>query len=146
MANSGTEEIKNAIPDIAGEEVHRKYTAGAGNVALQNYSFPEQWYVQIDASTAADATDNTVIYTSGDVSMYNYHTIECVSATDPVTVQVSIDGTSWSGDFAITGVTATPSIATGEFGVLAGKFQKIRVLKNGTTNEVNAARISHGNS
>ena len=39
-------------------------------------NYPTTWYLDSSATVAASATDNVVIYTSGDVSFYNCHMIE----------------------------------------------------------------------
>lgn len=107
-------------------------------------NYPTTWYLQDSATIAATTSDNAEIYESGDVSMYNHHVVENDSPVDAVTIQGSLDGTNWSGDLAVTGVAATPLIEPGEFGeVDISKWFKIRVLKDGTTNEVPLIRYSH---
>jgi len=100
---------------------------------------PETWYLPWTGTNGA--ADNAVIYTSPDVSMYNYHTIK-VSGTNSADVQVTLDGTNWTTAVAVEladnvttgGGVKVLSIPTGKVGVLRGKFRGIRVLQDGTTN------------
>lgn len=49
MANSGTEIIRHAIPDVAGEEVIQNYTAGEGHVTLPNGIYvPKEMVIPTD--------------------------------------------------------------------------------------------------
>ena len=88
----------------------------------------------------AGAADNAVVYTSPDVSGYNYHTI-AATGTDAVDVEVSLDNTTWIGpvsvrlgdDVTTGGGVDVVSIPTAKYGVLRGKFRSIRVLQNGAT-------------
>jgi len=87
----------------------------------------------------AGAADNAVIYTSGDVSRFNYHTI-AVTGTSPSDVEVTLDGTTWhvvatvlADDVTTGGGIAVITIPTGKLGILRGKFKQIRVLEDGAT-------------
>ena len=100
---------------------------------------PETWYLPWTGTNGA--ADNAVIYTSPNVSRYNYHTIK-VSGTNSADVQVTLDGTNWTTAVAVEladnvttgGGVKVLSIPTGKVGVLRGKFRGIRVLQDGTTN------------
>ena len=84
---------------------------------------------------AAGAADNAVIYTSGDVSMYNYHTIFNNDNDETVDVHVSVDGTNFFGPVAVqildevTDVLPEIAVGIGKVGVLKGKFKAIKVLQ-----------------
>ena len=108
-------------------------------------NYPNTLY---EAGSAAETTqaDEAEIYESGDVSMFNHHIIVNTMATDDCTVQISLDGTNWTGDVVITGVAATPLIASGELGIIASPYNKafkIRVLKEGATAENGSIRYAH---
>lgn len=116
------------------------YVAG-----ISGTNYPNTLY---DYTVTANATntDNLVIYTSNDVSMYNCTTIY-VSAGS-VSVQGSVDGTTYSGDLALincesttpaTRVLTTTGTVTYR---LDGKWRYIKVLQNGTGAAANII-ISH---
>lgn len=88
---------------------------------------------------AAGSNDNDLIYTSGDVSRFNYHTI-AVTGTDAADVEVTVDGTTWhvvatllADDVVTGGGIAVITVPTGKLGVLRGKFKQIRVRQDGAT-------------
>lgn len=132
----------------------KKLFAGIGitndalNVSIQGRSFPEQWYVQADG--AVGTNDEDTIYESGDVSMYNCHIIENMSAgAGALEVLVSIDGTNYSSTPVgveimsnATDALKDVSVAQNEVGILRGKFAKILVRQNGAT--AADARVAHG--
>lgn len=108
----------------------------AGNMVNHNMSdwrgnYPATWW--LTAVNVAGAADDDVLYTSGDVSMYNYHAIQN-NDTVNIDVHVSLDGTTFVGPHAVqTSATVSPGttlvtvIAAGTVGVLRGKFNNIRV-------------------
>jgi len=90
-------------------------------------------------SGAAGAADNALIYTSGNVSRFNYHSI-AVTGTDPADVEVTLDGTTWHvvstllvDDVTTGGGVNVITIPTGNIGILKGKFKGIRVRQDGAT-------------
>lgn len=102
--------------------------------------------------TGGATADNTVVYQSDDVSIYNYHAIENTSTTDPVDVYVSLDGTNYAtaaasavlqDDVTTGGGIAVITIPVGKVGVVSGRYKKIKVLKDGATAETPSARIAH---
>ena len=100
-------------------------------------NYPETWY--LEWSGTAGAADNAVIYTSGDVSMYNYHTIT-VSGTSPSDVYVSVDGTTYdlmavhlTDDVTTGGGVKVVTIPTGKTGFFHGKYKNVRVIEDGAT-------------
>lgn len=109
-----------------------------------NQLFAQDRYT--DTVGAAGTNDNDVIYASGDVSGYNYHIIEATAGT--VSIDITIDGTNWIADVAVTDiVTTTPAtrvvtLASGSVGILEGKFKNIRILQSGDT--ASNARVAHG--
>lgn len=138
------------------EGVHQEYSSGNAHVKTSSDSvwsygtFPQ--YVNLKGSSSgATTTDNTVIYTSGDISAYNIHNFVNTSATDPMDVYVSDDGTNYLltpsavrlHDATATG-TFVLTIPAGDMGTLEGKFTRIRVLKDGATAETPALRYFHG--
>ena len=109
----------------------------------------ETWYVQIDGDVGAN--DNDLIYESGDISMYNTHVIENMSAgAGACDVHVSLDGTNYAGsavsvelidDVTTGGGIKVITIPQNKAGILIGKFNKIKVLQDGAT--AADARIAH---
>lgn len=96
---------------------------------------------------AADGSDNTVIYTSADVSWANIHVFESTAQT--IDVFVSLDGTNFTTApvylepmHTATNTTHVNSLAADKAGILRGKFVKIKV-QNATANQA-TARIMHG--
>jgi len=104
------------------------------------------------AASAAGAADNAVLYTSLDVSKYNYHIIENESGAT-VDVFVSVDGTNYStaaasvvlvDDVTTGGGIAVIDIADNKIGVLRGKFRKVRVIQKGAgTAVISGVRVAH---
>ena len=98
----------------------------------------------LKTGTAGNA-DNAVIYTSGDVTDYDVHYIECTAGT--VSWDVSLDGTNWIADCAGSSLKATASatwvvtVAATNAVRVPGVFAKIRVLQSGGT--ASNARIVH---
>lgn len=113
-------------------------TGGAGYTHIASGmdtrgNYPSTWY--LEWSGAAGAADNAEIYVSGDVSMYNYHTIFNNDNDENVDVHVSLDGTNFFGPVAVNILDevgdALPEIAIafGKAGVLKGKFKAIKILQ-----------------
>jgi hypothetical protein len=108
----------------------------AGSVwAYGNY--PSTWFLPWTGSVGA--ADNTVIYTSVDISMYNWHVIENTSG-ETMDVFVSVDGTNFTAaavavalidDVTTGGGVKSITIPTNKTAVIRGKFAKIRVDQNG---------------
>ena len=105
-----------------------------------------------NSATGGAQTDNTVIYTSADISIYNQHVIENTSATDPVDVYVSLDGTNYLAlassvllhdDVTTGGGIKVVTIPAGKAGILDGVYSTIQVLKDGITSETPSIRYSH---
>jgi hypothetical protein len=97
----------------------------------------------------AGAADNALIYTSGNVSEFNYHTIS-VTGTDAADVEVTVDGSTWNivstllaDDVTTGGGVKVITIPTGKLGILHGQFKQIRVRQDGATDA--DAFGSHGN-
>ena len=96
-------------------------------------NYPNTWY--LEAVNIAGAANDDVIYTSGDVSMYNEHTIQNESGGN-ISVQVSVDGTNWSTDIGVwrpqnvaDELLDTP-LADTHLGVIKGKYKAIRILQS----------------
>lgn len=87
---------------------------------------------------AAGVSDNDLVYTSPDVSLYNTHYIECTAGT--VDIEVTLDGTNWNTtpaavllhDATAVGTYAA-DIASGKLGQLKMKVKKFRVRQKGAT-------------
>ena len=99
----------------------------------------------------AGAAGNDVLYTSADISMYNYHVIENTDVSVPLAVYVSLDGTNFNAtpvavelldDVTTGGGIKAVSIETLKVGVLKGKFMKIKCLQVGAG--TCDGRILHG--
>ena len=111
--------------------------------------YPATWY--LEATNAAGAADNDVLYTSPDVSAYNYHVIQN-NDTMNIDVHVSVDGTTFVGPAAVQtnavtapGTTLVTVIAASTAGVLRGKYKNIRVDQAAAgTCEAGNVLISHG--
>ena len=144
-----TDKIKHSIATLAGmvtedstsgdpEIVKSTNQANHVRMIANDVTDPSEKYLEFTGT--AGAADNAVIYTSPDVSAYNYHTI-AVTGTNAADVEVSLDGTNWIGPVAVRlhddvttgGGIDVVSIPTGDFGILKGKFKNIRVLQNGAT-------------
>lgn len=107
-------------------------------------------YLHLPFLGAAGTNDNDVVYTSGDISSYNYHVIECTAGT--VDVQISVDGTNWNttqvavqllDDVTTGGGIKSLTIASGKVGIISGKVKAMRILQNGAT--ASNARGGHSN-
>lgn len=103
----------------------------------ESYSSPGDRYVEW-AGTAG-AAENALIYTSPNVSRFNYHTI-AVTGTNSADVEATIDGGVWhlvatllADDVTTGGGVAVITIPTGKLAVLKGKFKQIRVRQDGVT-------------
>lgn len=105
-----------------------------------------------NSATGGAQTDNTIVYTSSDISIYNQHVIENTSATDPVDVYVSLDGTNYLAlaasvslhdDVTTGGGIKVVTIPAGKAGILEGVYSTIQVLKDGITAETPSIRYSH---
>ena len=90
-------------------------------------------------TSVAGAADNAVLYTSPDVSKFNYHIIDNRSG-ESVDIWVSVDGTNYAQTAAsvrlIDDVTTGDGvnvidIATTKTGILRGKFRNVRVIQKG---------------
>ena len=98
--------------------------------------------------TAANATDNTVVYTSGDISQFNIHTIEGVTAN--ADVFVSLDGTTFTTNpiylrdlyAASPDANYTPTVAANKVYMLVGKFKKIKIQNAGAA--ASTVKVLHG--
>ena len=108
--------------------------------------FPVAWYNDTGVTANATNTDDLVLYTSSDVSMYNCHEFHVTAGS--ISVQGSLDGTNFSADLALidcesTTPTTRVKTSTGTTMYrLDGKFKKVRVLQNGVGAAANA-RIIH---
>jgi hypothetical protein len=103
----------------------------------------------------AGAADNAVLYTSTDISFFNYHIIEnFATSTAAIDVYVSLDGTNFNAtavgvqlaDDVSAGGTNVITIPIGKIGILhkpAGKVVKIQCLQDGAG--AADGRILHGN-
>lgn len=109
-----------------------------GRLVATEVAFPQQWYLSYTGT--AGTNDNDVVYTSTDISMYDYHTIECTAGT--VDIQVTVDGTNYNttpaavmlhDDVTTGGGVRSATIASGKVGILRGKFKGIKLLQNGAT-------------
>ncbi len=105
------------------------------------------------ADVAASATDNVQIYISGDLTGYSEHSFENLSATDPIDVYGSLDGTNFNATPVMVEIVSTAQtagkitvnqIAVGEICRIIGKWKALKVLRKGTTNEAQSIRYLHG--
>ena len=104
-------------------------------------------------TSSAGAADNAVLYTSPDVSKYNYHIIENAS-DETVDVWVSVDGTNYAAvaasvllinDVTTGGGINVIDLPTDTTGILRGMFKKVRVLQKGAgTPAAGEIRVAHG--
>lgn len=143
MANSGTEIIRGATPDTAGEEVLRKYTDGAAHTAMQSGSVWSygNWPNTLSlSSTGTGVNDNDVLFTAENLEPYDTHMIQ--ASAGAVDVEVSLDGTTFTpaGTFAIIDTTQTASAtrvvvtaSTNLYMLPKGKYSAIRLVQNGAT-------------
>lgn len=86
----------------------------------------------------AGAADTNVIYTSGDISMYNYTIIENADDATAVDVYVSADGTNFNANAQkvfiqdeVTDELPEINIAAGKVGIIYGKFKAMKILQDG---------------
>jgi len=93
----------------------------------------------IEWTGTAGAADNALIYTSTDISRYNFHTI-AVTGTDAADVEVTVDGTNWNlvstylaDDVTTGGGVKVITIPTAKLAILNGQFKQIRVRQDGAT-------------
>ena len=106
----------------------------------------------IGTSTVGSA-DNVVLYTSVDVSKYNYHVFDNTSG-ETIDIYVSVDGTNFStlaaaveliNDVTTGGGLKHIDLATTETGILRGKFAKVRVVQKGAgVPAAGEIKIAHG--
>lgn len=136
-------------PDSSGNDAVRVVVSDRPTAAEDKY---------LEWSGAAGSNDNDVIYTSPDVSGYNYHTVT-VSGTDSADVYVSVDGVTYDlmsvslTDDAYDGETTAEAvqhnaarvvtIPTGKTGYFEGKYKRVRVIQDGATDS--DAIGAHGN-
>jgi len=107
------------------------------NYTLSDYRgvYPASYWSEFTGS--AGTNDNDVVYTSGDISMYNTHYIEATAGT--IDVDVSLDGTNWIAAVAGRSLVATASTthvveaASGVALEIKGKFKKLRINQKGAT-------------
>lgn len=134
--------------------MYQKGTDGAAHNRLASSVYgndPATWY--LEWSGAAGTADNDVIYTSPDVSAYNYHIIENTSG-ETMDIFVSVDGTNFTtaaasveliDDVTTGGGVKSITIPTVKTAILKGKFKKIRVDQNGAgTPAAGEVRGAHG--
>lgn len=102
-----------------------------------SYSLPSDSYQEW--AGAAGSSDNDLIYTSGNVSRFNYHTI-AVTGTNSADVEVTVDGSTWhvaatllADDVTTGGGVVVITVPTGKLAILKGKFKQIRVRQDGAT-------------
>jgi len=78
------------------EEIYSTSNAVHTRTAASDVADRASWFVD-HAGTAADVNDNTVVFETGDVSMYNHHEFSIVTApgAGAVEVFVSHDGTNY---------------------------------------------------
>lgn len=100
----------------------------------------------VTTSAATTGGDNAVVYTSDDVSWANYHVIESITTAHDV--EASIDGTNFTLVYTydtanVSDAVLAITIPAGEFGILKGKFKKIRVLQDGA-GAASSIRVLHG--
>jgi len=131
-----------------------KITSFALHVWIKNLSdfpWPSTW--QLDFTSVAGTADNSVLYTSSDVSEYNYHIIENESGI-ACDVYASSDGTNYStaaisvllaDDVTTGGGVKVITIPDNKVGILRGKFKKIKILQDGAgTSTAGTVRGFHG--
>lgn len=94
--------------------------------------------------------DNEIIYTSSDVSKFNYHVIHNGDADGAIDVEASIDnGTTYAlvhtQDTQNTALAYASTIPATEIGILRGKFTNIRIRQAGATAVTGTSvKIAHG--
>lgn len=109
-------------------------------------NYPETWYLNGGTTANATNTDNLVIYTSPDISQYN--ATEFAATSGAVTIQGTLDGTTYSADLAFVDLESTTpatrvKTTTGTTHYrLEGKWKNIKVLQDGVGAAANV-RIVH---
>ena len=133
----GNMSSKNTINDESYQGLKATSGAAHSRTTASDVQDPATWYLEWTGT--AGAADNAVIYTSSDVSMYNYHTVT-VSGTSPADVYVSVDGTTYdlmsvelTDDVTTGGGVKVVTIPTGKTGFFTGKFKNVRVIEDGAT-------------
>lgn len=122
-------EQKNTIAATPGDDA-TAITDNADHSRLASSVFgnyPATWY--LEWTGIASAVVATPVYTSPDVSMYNFHTFEAVTNTAKIEVQVSSAGTWLAKSVFVDGVIAA-TIAAGKIGELNGKYYAVRMKPN----------------
>ncbi len=118
---------------------------GAASVAVKSQPFTTDDYMQIDGTAQSVITND--IYLSGDVSTFDYHAIEAITAD--AKVEKTLDGTNWTQialeieSDVVAGQPKSLTIADTEVGIYRGKCLNLRVRPNAATST--NARITHGN-
>ena len=149
--NSGiTRVVSSGAIDSDGNYV----AGGAAHVAVQSkLNEPSSWFSQVD-STAPDVNTTTVVYASGDVSMYDR--MEFVVKTAPgagsIGAYVSQNGTDFFGPVQVVDRTVTVGswsqsktavVALGAY-YLQGRFKNIEIRNVGaTTGAAASVSVSH---
>lgn len=149
-ANQGTYEYKGGTLDW----VQTHDATGAALVSPNNSSswiWPNLLYPNGPASGLTQ-TINALVYESANVTPYGCHKIHNTSATDPVAVYVSLNGTDYAtlpaavtlhDDVTTGGGLMVVSIPAGKVGILKGVYNKIKVLKAAGTVETPSIRYAH---
>ena len=115
---------------------------GSLNVAMQATStwaygsWPADSYLE---HSGTGTGDNTVLFTSGDLSSYNIHMIQASAGL--VDAEVSLDGTTYSPAASIaledmSSIAPTTRVlvtASTNVYMLRGKYKNIRLVQNGAT-------------
>ena len=98
---------------------------------------------------AANGSDNTVLYTSGDISWANIHIFEGVA--NAADVFVSLDGTNFASTpvFMVdvctddgSGATHANAIAANKVYILEGQFAKLKIQNAGAAQAT--VKVAHG--
>lgn len=145
LLESTTETITDRNGNTKPATEKQKITDGGAHVAVKSQSFPSDTYVQIDGTAQTSVTAD--IYLSGNVSTFDYHVIEAITAA--AKVEITRDGSTWIQialeieDDVTAGQPKSLTIAAGESGIYRGKCLNLRVRPNAATST--NARIAHGN-
>ena len=142
------------IVDANGDPVTDDAGNPAANMLQANVpAFPSQNW--LEAVNVAGTGDNDVLYTSADVSAYNYHIFHNTSG-EVIDIVFSVDGSTFTPDTSPAAVELMDDVTTGggikvvdipagKTGVLRGKFKNIRVLQKGVgTPAAGEIIIAHG--
>lgn len=99
--------------------------------------YPETWFLTFLGAIGTNTGD--VIYTSPDISAYSIHEFQGVTS-GVFTVEVSLDGTNFSGAVALEdGASTTPATRVAVSANLTsvytvyGKFKALRIKQSGAT-------------